>query len=599
MTSVDRALETKANRRSFQLTRFVPSGAKLLAAACIVVAGWLVLAPLGGLFLTAFSEDTPFGPGAFTFANFIDAYGGWHIANLLWNSLVFAAGASFLTIVMGAFVGWAIERTDMPGREVFHSLVLLSFAVPGLLTTMAWTLILSPNIGWLNLLLMKVFGLSVAPLNVYTMGGMVWTLSAHYFPLAYLLLGPAFRFLDVKMEEAALMAGAGRAHVIARVTLPLLRPALLSALMLLFVRGLESFEVPRLVGMPARIDVFTTDIELAVHGSTPEFGVASALSMTLLVICVAVVYFYRQSMRNAEAFATITGKGFTPTRVELGGWRWPLVSAMTILFAVAFGLPLFTLFWQSLFLKIAQPFVMNGGAASLSNYAFVLSYPEFLRAVRTSVGLGALAATAIVVLTLLMAWVAQRSKSRARWLIDVLAFAPIAVPGIIVGASVLLVYLILPVPLFGTIWILLVAYMTLFLPYGMRFAAGGLAQIHKELEEVAYMSGASQFQTFCRVLAPLLAPAAVSAWIYIFVLSVRELGASIMLVGPDTSVLGTVSLTMWEEGGSYGAVCALGIIQILPLILIVAGLRWLERRISRPSRSAAKEGGAERTLRPV
>ena len=590
MASVDRAYDASAGRRSFRISNLAPSTPKLLAGLCIVIAAWLVIIPLWGLFLTAFSEDTPYGPGALTFANFVNAYGGWHILRLFWSSVVFAAGASALTLALGAFVAWAVERTDMPGREVFHTLALLSFALPGLLTTMAWTLILSPNIGWLNILLMRTFGLSSAPLDIYTMTGMVWALSAHYFPLAYLLLGPAFRFLDIKMEEAALMAGASRLRVIARVTLPLLRPALLSALMLLFVRGLESFEVPRLVGMPAKIDVFTTDIELAIHGSTPQFGIASALSMTLLTICVLVVYLYRRSMRNAEAFATITGKGFAPTRIELGGWRWPLAAAMAALFIIALALPLFTLFWQSLFLKIAQPFLLNGGAASLANYAFVLSYPVFLKAVRTSVALGALAASVVVVLTLLMAWAAQRSRSRLRWLIDVLAFAPIAVPGIIVGASVLLAYLILPIPIFGTIWILLVAYLTLFLPYGMRFAAGGLAQIHKELEEVAQMSGAGQWQTFRRVLAPLLAPAALSAWIYIFVLAVRELGASIMLVGADTSVLGTVSLTMWDEGGSYGAVCALGIIQILPLIVIVAALRWLERRIAQPGREASAKG---------
>jgi iron(III) transport system permease protein len=597
LISIDHAADAQT-RRSWNLARrFAPSGAKLMAAICVVAAAWLVLAPIGGLLFTAFSEDTPYGPGPFTLDNFVNAYTGWHIGALLWNSLVFAASASILTLALGGFVAWAIERTDMPGREIFHNLTLLSFALPGLLTTMAWTLTLSPNIGWLNQLIMKAFGLRSAPVNVYSMGGMVWTLSAHYFPLAYLLLGPAFRYLDVKMEEAALMAGARRFQVIARVTLPILRPALLSALMLLFVRGLESFEVPRLVGLPARINVFTTDIEIAIRGSTPQFGIASSLSMTLLAICVIIVYLYRRSMRNAEAFATITGKGFSPTRIELGSWRWPLAAAMAVLFAVAFGLPLFTLFWQSLFLKIAQPFAGGGGPASLANYAFVLSYPEFLLAVRTSVGLGALAATAVVLLTLVMAWAAQRSKNRMSWLIDMLAFAPIAIPAIIVGASVLLVYLLLPIPIFDTAWILLIAYMTLFLPYGMRFAAGGFAQIHKELEESAQMSGAGQFQTFRRVLAPLLAPVAVSAWIYVFVLAVRELGASIMLVGPGTSVLGTVSLTMWDEGGSYGAVCALGVIQILPLIGIVACLRWLERRLSRPGRGAARaqaNGGALR-----
>jgi iron(III) transport system permease protein len=212
---------------------------------------------------------------------------------------------------------------------------------------------------------------------------------------------------------------------------------------------------------------------------------------------------------------------------------------------------------------------------------FVLSYPIFADAVRTSVTLGALSATIIVGLTFVMAWIAQRTAARYGWLLDLLVFVPIAVPSVIIGASVLFAYLMLPIPVYNTIWILLIAYLASYLPYGIRFASGGIAQLHKELEEAAKMSGAGHGQIFWRVLLPLLAPVAISAWLYIFVLAVRELGASLMLVGPHTHVLGTITLTMWEEGGSYGAVCALGVIQIVPLIAIVALLRILERRMSR------------------
>jgi iron(III) transport system permease protein len=381
------------------------------------------------------------------------------------------------------------------------------------------------------------------------------------------------------MEEAAYMSGARQMQIARRVTMPLMKPAILSTLLLLFIRGIESFEVPRLIGNPARIEVFTTDIQAAIRGSTPELGVASALSLTLLAICVVTVYLYRRSTRNAEAFATITGKGYKPTRMKLGVWRWPLVFVIGLLFAFALGLPVATLVWQSLFLKPTLPFMAGAGDMTLANYKFVFGYPIFADAVTTSVTLGAMAATIIVGLTFLMAWIAQRALPRFGWVLDLLAFLPIAFPSIIVGASILFAYLMLPIPVYNTIWILLIAYLTLFMPYGMRFATGGLMQIHKELEEAAHTSGASYGQTFRRVLLPLLIPVALSAWIYIFVLAVRELGASIMLVGPGTHVLGTISLTMWEEGGSYGAVCALGVIQILPLILIVALLRWLERRV--------------------
>jgi iron(III) transport system permease protein len=549
--------------------------------ACVLVAVWFVFVPLTALVYNAFTEDTGFGPGAFSLDNFVEAYSSRHILRLFWNSLVFACATALTTFVMGALVAWVVERTDAPGGALFHTLSLLSFAIPGLLMAMAWIFVFSPNIGWGNAVLKSAFGLAEAPVNIYSMAGMTWALASHYFPLAYLVLGPALRVLDVRMEEAALMSGGTFAQVFGRVTLPLLRPAILSALLLLFVMGMASYEVPRLIGRPARIDVFTTDIQGAIIATPPAFGVASALGLTLLAICVLAVFFYRRATRYAESFATITGKGYRPTRVKLGRWRWPVALALGAMFAFALGLPLVTLVWQSFFRNLAQPFFSSAALATLENYDFILRYPIFLAAVKTSVLLAAMAATIVAGLTFVMAWIAQRALPRYGFILDALAFAPIAIPGVIVGAGILVAYLMLPIPIYNTIWILLVAYVTLYLPYGMRFASSGITQIHRELEEMASVSGASLGQTFGRILLPLLAPVLLAGWIYVFVLAVRELGASIFLVGPGTHVLGTISLTMWEEGGSYGAVAALGVLQIVPLIVIVAGLRAIELRIQR------------------
>jgi iron(III) transport system permease protein len=554
---------------------------RLLLVACAGVAVWLVLVPLSALLYNAFTEDTGFGPGAFSLDNFVEAYSSWHILRLFWNSLVFAVATALTTFVMGAAVAWVVERTDAPGASLFHTLALLSFAIPGLLMAMAWIFVLSPNIGWGNAWLKSAFGLGEAPLNIYSMAGMTWALASHYFPLAYLALGPALRVLDMRMEEAALMSGGHYGHVFGRITLPLLRPAILSALLLLFVMGMASYEVPRLIGRPARIDVFTTDIQGAIIAAPPAFGIASALSLTLLAICVVAVMFYRRATRDADAFATITGKGYKPTRVKLGHWRWPVALGIGALFLCALGLPLFTLVWQSFYRNLAQPFISTGASPTLDNYDFILSYPIFLSAVKTSVVLATMAATIVCGLTFVMAWIAQRALPRYGFILDALAFAPIAIPGVIVGAGILVAYLMLPIPVYNTIWILLIAYVTLYLPYGMRFASSGITQIHRELEEAAEVAGAGLGQVFARVVLPLLAPVLLAGWIYVFVLAVRELGASIFLVGPGTHVLGTISLTMWEEGGSYGAVAALGVIQIVPLIVIVAGLRWLELRIQR------------------
>ncbi len=566
-----------------------------LLVGCVVIATWLVLVPLSALLLTAFTEDTIYGFGAPTFDNFVEAYSGWHILRLFGNSLFFAFGTAVTAFVMGGLVAWVVERTDAPGAELFHNLALLSFALPGLLTAMAWIFVFSPNIGWVNTLLKTELGLSDSPVNIYSMAGMIWALSSHYFPLAYLALGPACRVLDVRMEEAGLVSGSRYWQILVRITFPLLRPAILSTVLLLFVLGMSSFEVPRLIGRPARIDVFTTEIQAATGGTPPAFGIASALALALLLICIVAVFFYRRSTRNAEAFATITGKGYTPTRIKLRRWRWPIALAIGFLFLLALGLPLLTLAWQSFFRNLAPPFLSSELPFTLENYKFVLGYPIFIDAVKTSVLLATMSATLVVGLTFVMAWIAQRSATRYGWILDALAFTPIAIPSVIVGASVLFAYLMLPIPIYNTIWILLVAYVTMYLPYGMRFASGGITQIHKELEEVAEVAGARLHQIFLWILLPLLAPFLLAGWIYVFVLSVRELGASIFLVGPGTHVLGTISLTMWEEGGSYGAVCALGVIQIVPLIGIVALLRWLETRLHQRVQAAGSKNSIATT----
>jgi iron(III) transport system permease protein len=560
----------------------------LLLIFCVAIGLWLVLVPLAGLLLTAFTEDTGLGFGAFTLDNFVEAYSSERMLPLIGNSLIYASGTAIVTFAIGGAIAWVVERTDAPGGMLFHNLALISFAIPGLLLAMAWIFVLSPNIGWVNAVLKSAFELRAAPFNIYSMAGMIWTLSSHYFPLAYLILGPALRALDVRMEEAGLVSGARYRHVLPKITLPLLRPAILSGLLLLFIMGLSSYEVPRIIGLPARIDVFTTAIQNATVETPPEFGEASALSLTLLGVCLVAVYFYRRATRNTEAFATITGKGYMPTRIALGRWRWPVSIGVVCVFLIALGVPLFTLAWQSFFSNLSQPFMNSPPPATLANYAYILRYPIFLDAVRTSVLVSAMAATFAVALTLVMAWIARRSASRLAWLLDALASAPIAIPSVIIGASILFTYLVIPIGVYDTIWILFIAYATLALPYGMRFASNGIAQIHRELEEAAEISGALPVQVLWRVVLPLLLPFLLAAWIYTFVLSVRELGASIFLIGPGTNVLATISLTMWEEGGSYGAVAALGILQIAPLLLIVAGLRYLETRVHRRTRG----GGA-------
>lgn len=553
---------------------------RFVLLVCIILCAWLVFIPLLSLIYVSFSEDTPMGPGAFTIENFVNAYTKDYLPELFYNSLYYSVFGSAFTLLLGTGIAWVVERTDAPGRNIFHGLSLIAFAVPGLLIGMAWALTLSPNIGWGNKVLQAVFGLEKAPFNIFSMWGMIWVFASHSFPLAYLLMGPAFRVLDIRMEEAAVVSGAKNWQVTRRVTMPLLRPAILSVLLLVFIRAIESFEVPLLLGLPSKIYVLTTEIRFAIAEAPPQFGYSSALGLTLLLICIVGVYFYRVATRHAEAYATVTGKGYTPTPIKLGVWGWPISILTALIFIVSLGLPLFALIWQSLYYQtipnvdIVQDF-------TLRNYRYVLQYEVFINALKNSALLGAMSATLVVALGFVMAWMVQRSNNRLAWTIDAMAFIPIAIPSVIVGASVLFAYIIIPLPVYNTIWILLIAYVTMFLPYGMRFASSGIIQIHKELEEVAEVSGASMLQMFRRVLLPLMSPALIAGWLYIFVMGVRELTASLFLAGPHTQVLGTISLTLWEEGGSLGTVAALAMVQIIPLIMIVALMRHMENKISR------------------
>ena len=575
MTAIERPADL-----SLDLQR--ASQPNILLIVCVAIGAWLVLVPVAALLVTAFTEDTGMGFGAFTFDNFVEAYASTRILRLFANSVVYALGTAVVTFFIGGFVAWAVERTDAPGRTLFHNLALLSFAVPGLLMAMAWIFVLSPNIGWVNAVAKSAFHLNSAPVNIYTMAGMIWALSSHYFPLAYLAIGPALRALDVRMEEAGLMSGGRYWHVLPKITLPLLRPAILSGLLLLFIMGMSSYEVPRLIGRPARIDVFTTEIQSATvqraagirRRQRAEPDLAADLHRRGLFLSPR--HPQRRSLRHHHRQRLQADPHRARPLALAGGGRHRLhvpdrARAAAVHARLAVVLP--------------QPVAAVHGLAVAGDAWRIIASSSAIRCSSTRCAPASWSPPwrrrFVVALTLVMAWMARRSASRFAWLLDALASAPIAIPSVIVGASILFTYLVVPIPIYNTIWILFVAYVTLCLPYGMRFASSGITQIHRELEEAASVSGATLGQIFLRVLFPLILPFLLAAWIYVFVLSVRELGASVFLVGPGTSVLGTVSLTMWEEGGSYGAVAALGVLQILPLLVIVAGLRWLEMRVQR------------------
>ena len=550
----------------------------LILGGVVLVVAYLAMTPLAMLIYGSLQSGFMVGPGEFTLANYIEAYSDREFYSLFLNSFIYAIGVSIFTFLIGTILAWVCERTNTPGRKLFAVLAVAAYIIPGVLLTISWILLLSPRIGLLNNLLTTLFGLAESPLTIYSYWGMIWTASVHLYPLNFLIMSAAFRSMDSSLEEAAWAAGANNLTCLWQITLKVLRPALLSTMLILFIRGIESFEVPALIGIPARIYVFTTKIYEAASGFPPALGLAGANASILLFISVLGVFLYQKMTAQKESFTTITGKGFRPRIIDLGRGKYLASAGCILFFMVTLFLPVLALLGTSFSRHMVALTPEAFKNFSLEEYRFVLSYPIINRAFRNSVILAAGSATVVMFLTSIIAWITVRTKIPGRWMLDALTFIPIAIPGVIMGVSMIFVYLTLPIPIYGTLWILLVAYVTLYLPYGIRVASATMVQIHKELEEASTASGASWAQTFFRIVLPLLLPGFLSGWIYVAIISLRELSASIFLVGQGTEVLSTVVFSLWD-GGSISSVAALGVLMTFFLIVLALIVQRWQRRL--------------------
>ncbi len=514
-----------------------------------------------------------------TLQNYLDTYGDPTTYRLFLNSFLYSAGTSLLALALGTGLAWIVERTNTPFRRAFFALGLVPLIVPGVVSTIAWIFLLSGQIGVLNRALMTLFGTDVPPFDVYSLGGMIWVEGLHLSPLVFLIMSGAFKSMDASLEESALASGANPLRTLRRVTLPILTPAFASVTLIMFVRGLESFEVPALVGIPARVRVFTSDIYEALKEYPPDFGTAGALAVGLLAISAIGVWLYQRLTRRAERFTTVTGKAFRPRVLDLGGWRYVTAAAVVVYFLLIIGLPFAVLVFASV-VPFYVPSLEILSRVTLDNYRDVFQTAAVQRAITNSLLLGVGAATVTMGITAVIAWITTKTKVPGRGILDFIAFVPIAIPGLVLGVAMILQYLspaFRVLPIYGTIWILIVAYVTKYLPYGMRTNSAGLLQIHRELEEASAVAGASWWTMFRRVTLPLLRPALVAGWLYIFVVSVRELSASVLLVSNDSVVLAVVIFDQFEAGKS-NAVAALSVMLILILLGVVAIVQRLTGR---------------------
>jgi iron(III) transport system permease protein len=458
--------------------------------------------------------------------------------------------------------------------------VTLCLAMPGLLQSMAYVLLLSPKIGFINKFLMNLFDLANPPLNIYGLTGMAFVEGLRLVPTAFLMMLPLLRNMDPALEEAATTSGAGPIRVLWRVTTPLMLPGIAAVLIYQLVSALEVFEVPSIIGMPAGIYVFSTRIYAVLHSTSalPDYGKANALAILYLFIAVAMTVMYLRVISRADRYSIITGKGYRPRSVDLGRWRWLALALVVLYLLAAIILPFLVLAYTSFLPYLQVPSARAFQSFSWINYQKIFNADLIGVAVRNTMVMTAAAATLTVMLSFAISLVVVRSKFWGRKLLDQLAFMPHAIPGIVMALAFLWVFLkidVLGLPIFGTIWSMVIAFTISFVAYGTRTMNAAILQIHRDLEEAALMSGASVWRTVRRVFVPLVMPSLVGLWIWAVLHAVRAAGLPLMLYqGANNQVLSITIWNMWTDGqiAQVGAVATIMILALLTLTLTLRGL---------------------------
>ncbi|WP_420637844.1 ABC transporter permease [Candidatus Poriferisocius sp.] len=544
---------------------------------------WLIIAPIVVLVWGSFSSSRPgaadfFSIGNLTFGNWTRAFDS-ELWEIFANTAVFAIGTTLLAFCFGTFLAWAVERTNTPFRQLITVLVLARLIVPGILTTVSWIFLASPRTGMINSWIESIFGIDQPLLDVYTMHGMIFVEALDVFPVSFLLMSAALRSMDPSLEEASQVAGHSTLSTTYRVTLPLILPAILATFIFLLIRGVETFETPTLIGLPAGIPTFVVEIWQRTSAVPTDLGLAGVYAVLVLMLAVVLVWGYNRVTRHSEAYQIVSGKAFRPKRIDLGRGRWVSFGLAALLLFLSVGLPLIVLAWAS----IQPPFsgvppltpeaAVRFGDFSLENYRDAFDSELTRRALWNSSILAVAAASIVTILMAIVAWITVKSNVRGRSLLDHLAFTPIAVPAIMFGLSVLWMYLILPFPVFGTLWILLILYVARFPPVAFRILSAQTTQIADELQEAAEVSGATWWTSFRTIILPLLKPGLLAAWIFVMVHAFRELGASVLVSSFGTEVVGVAILDLWENG-SFGLLSAFGIVimGVLLFAAVAAGL---------------------------
>ncbi|WP_240543197.1 ABC transporter permease [Bradyrhizobium canariense] len=538
-------------------------------ALLVAVLAFLSVYPLSMLLYGSLHSTPPGMAGTFNLDGYRDVITLQSAVTLL-NTVGISLAKTIPSVILAVLLAWILARTDTPFRGALEVLITLPFFIPPILTAMAWGMLGNPQVGLLNQLYQWVTGWETGPINVYSYGGVVWHMMQYSVPFLFLLIVDAFRAMDPSLEEAATMCGASRLRTFRTVTLQLMLPALTGAAILSFIRGIENFESPLFFGSPAGIRVITTDIYDSINQrSPPQYQYATASSFVIMALLFLIVVLQRRMLRG-RSFQTITGKGYSPSVMKLGAWRWATFAFCVLFFVVTVVLPVGQLIIGSFFKFFG---FYQWDMLTLEHYQAVFGSSEFWRGFSNTMFLGLIGATLTMFLGATVAYVSARTKWRGRLLIDSMAWLPWMMPGIVLGVGFLWGFALLPhgIPIYGTIWALLLAYVSLGTPLSVRAMSSAYAQLSFDLEECSRVHGASWLQTMRRIVLALAWPSFAVGWVLVFFGIMRELSASVLLYSVGSEVLSVVLLKLWANGNAE-QVSVIGLIMMFLVILF----RWVQ-----------------------
>lgn len=548
-------------------------------AVLILLLAFLTLYPLAMLLYGSLHSTPPGVPGSFNLDGYRALFSRAYLV-ILRDSFAISLVKTVLSLILATLLAWIVARTDTPAPRTLEALITLPFFIPPILTATAWGMLGNPQSGTINLVWKSLTGAETPLVNVYSYGGVIWHMMQYSTTFLFLFVVEAFRTMDPALEESSRMSGASTARTFWRITLILMLPVLTSAFILSFIRGVEAFESPVFFGTPAGIEVLTTQIyNLLNHQAQPQYQVATALGFVAMLLMALLIVVQWRLLRGRN-FTTVSGKGFSPRVIRLGRMRWVTFAICIAFFAVTVALPVGQLVLSSFFKFFG---FYTADMFTLDNYRNVWANREFWQALRNTLWLGFAGASATMVLGSVVAYITVRTRWKIRKPIELMAWLPWMMPGIVLGIGFLWAFSLLPaaVPIYGTLWALFLAYMALSTPVAVRVMSGAFGQLSSDLEECSRVHGATWWQTFWRILIALAWPSFAVGWMLTFFGVLRELSASILLYAVDTQVLSVLMLKMWS-GGKPEEVSVIALF-MLALVLV---FRWVQlnvinKRISR------------------